>query len=45
MTPPAAEPAAPAEVPAEKPKKKLGEIECAPISMKFTEVSRMGFEP
>ena len=36
--------AAPAES-AEKPKKKLGDIVCAPISMKFTELSRMGFEP
>ena len=37
--------AAPVEQAADKPKKKLGDMECAPISMKFTDLSRMGFEP
>ena len=41
--PPAAAPVK--EASAEKPKKKIGDIICAPVSMKFTELSRMGFEP
>ena len=43
--PPTPPPVAAAPVEEPKPKKKLGEIVCAPVSMKFTDLSRMGFEP